>query len=380
MSNVIWTEPLGIISGSTPFGYYDDDVTFQSDGKKVSKYCARQLGYPIVDLEITSGSIYSCFEQSVTKYSEIINEFRITENMLNLMGSPTSSNFTGKLLNDNIGQIIRLANDYGAEAGVGGFVTYKTGSIKIIEDQQVYNLNTLWADVSESGKQIEIKKIRHFQPPAFQRFFDPYVGTGISSIAARDEFGWDEISPAVDYVLMPLSEDALRLQAIEMSDVIRRSSYGFRLINNMLTLFPIPIKDTTLWFDYILVEDRDNPTTGMPTGVVSDMSNARFDNLKYANINSSGKNWISQYTLALSKQVLGIIRSKYSSIPIPDGEITLDGESLKSEGKEEANMLIEDLKEALEKTSTDSQLEAKKTRTENIKETLTGVPLGIYLG
>ena len=55
---------------------------------------------------------------------------------------------------------------------------------------------------------------------------------------------------------------------------------------------------------------------------------------------------------------MGIIRSKYSSMPIPDGEVTLDGEALKTEGREEKTQLLEELKEFLESVSLTEKLKA----------------------
>ena len=376
----IWSGNPGVVSGSTPFGYYDNESLFQSDAPKVANYIVSELGYPTIDVEISSGSIYTCFEQSITTYSSLINSHRIKENLLDIQGASTSSNLTHKPINSNLGQTIRLADDYGSEAGVGGTIEYKSGSITTIADQQVYNLNTLWADVFESGSKIEVKRIYHYAPPAGARFFDPYIGTGLGTYNLLKEFGWTNMSPGTTFVMMPLFEDILRMNAIELHDTIRRSNYSFELVNNKLKLFPIPRYSNKVWFDYILTEDRDSLTRGTTNGTVSDMSNAPFNNMLYSQINHPGKNWIIRYTLAAVKVIVGLIRRKYSVIPIPDGDISLDGDTLVSEGKEEKKDLIEELQNDLEKVSKTSLTELKKTEAENLDEILSHIPLDIYIG
>ena len=376
----IWSGNPGVVSGSTPFGYYDNESLFQSDAPKVANYIVSELGYPTIDVEISSGSIYTCFEQSITTYSSLVNSHRIKENLLDIQGASTSSNLTHKPINSNLGQTIRLADDYGSEAGVGGTIEYKSGSITTIADQQVYNLNTLWADVFESGSKIEVKRIYHYAPPAGARFFDPYIGTGLGTYNLLKEFGWTNMSPGTTFVMMPLFEDILRMNAIELHDTIRRSNYSFELVNNKLKLFPIPRYSNKVWFDYILTEDRDSLTRGTTNGTVSDMSNAPFNNMLYSQINHPGKNWIIRYTLAAVKVIVGLIRRKYSVIPIPDGDISLDGDTLVSEGKEEKKDLIEELQNDLEKVSKTSLTELKKTEAENLDEILSHIPLDIYIG
>ena len=56
-----------------------------------------------------------------------------------------------KELHQHIGRNVFLSKQYGTEAGVGGDVDYKKGSINITSGSQEYDLNALFADVSESG-------------------------------------------------------------------------------------------------------------------------------------------------------------------------------------------------------------------------------------
>ena len=240
----------------------------------------------------------------------------------------------------------------------------------------------MFTDVSAS-EAIEVKRIFYEAKPAMQRFFDPYATTGYGTINMVEGFGFGNYSPAVSFTLMPLFEDLLRVQAIELNDSIRKSAYSFTLQNNKIRIFPDPEEDTTLWFEYVKASDRDNSLITEYSGsanVVSDYSNVPYDNMKYKFINDVGKQWIRKYGLALCKELLGMIRSKYAAIPIPNADTTLDGDTLRSEAAAEKETLVTQLREMLEQTSRRALLEADKDEAEFLQEKLQKVPYPIYIG
>jgi hypothetical protein len=378
----IWPGSSSFFPDMTPFGYYDNDYEFQQDIDKVSSWCAKRLGYPIVDIELQDINFYACIEEAVTEYSTQVNQFNIRENLLNIKGSATSSNLSQTELNANLGGLISLAKDYGTEAGSGGRVTYYTGSFIANADQQVYDLTDPTLVSLESGTPgvdtIEIKKMLHNAPPAMVRYFDPFVGTGLGSQQMMDTFGWGNYSPGVSFMMSPLYDDLLRLQAIEFNDMVRKSQYGFDIQNNRVRLFPIPESSYKVHFHYILDSERRNPI--VDSSVVSDYSNAPFDRIKYTRINHVGKRWIHKYALALAKEMLGAVRAKFSSVPIPNSEITLDGADLRSEASSEKEILISELRENLEATSRKALLQAQQEESEAMELTLNRVPKAIYIG
>jgi len=379
----IWPGSGSAASGSTPFGVFDNDSEFQTEAPQFAKWCAQRLGYPIMAVELQDAQFYACFEESISEYSAQINQFNIRDNLLSLQGQPTSSNFTHKRLARTMGETIKLSKQYGTEAGVGGDIDIKKGSISVTSGSQEYDLNATFAEASESGNAIEIKRVYYEATPAMQRFFDPYATTGYGTINMVEGFGFGDYSPAVSFTLMPLFEDLLRVQAIELNDSIRKSAYSFTLTNNKLRVFPDPEEDRRLYFDYVVTGDRDNPLQTEYSGsadVVSDFSNARFDFMTYSKINDVGKQWIRKYGLALSKELLGIIRSKYGSIPIPNADTTLDGDTLRAEASAEKETLVTQLREMLEQTSRKSLLEADKDEAEFLQEKLQKVPYPIYIG
>ena len=378
----IWPGSGSAASGSTPFGFYDDDSEFQTQAPQFATWCARRLGYPIMSVELQDIQFYACFEESISEYSAQVNQFNIKDNLLHLTGQATGSNVTHKKVTPTLGRTVTLAKQYGTEAGVGGDVDIKKGSISIASGSQEYDLNELFVDGSTSGS-IEVKRVYYEGTPAMQRFFDPYATTGYGTINMVEGFGFGNYSPAVSFTMMPIFEDLLRVQAIEMNDSIRKSAYSFTLVNNKLRIFPDPDADKTIYFDYVNTSDRDNALLTEYSGsanVISDFSNVPYDNMQYQFINDVGRQWIRKYGLALSKELLGIVRGKYGTIPIPNSDTSLDGDTLRAEASAEKETLITQLREMLEQTSRKAMLEADKDEAEFLQEKLNKVPYPIYIG
>ena len=366
-------------SRPTPFGYYDSDANFKSDADKVADWCTKKMGYPISQVELQDVNFYASFEESVTEFSTQVNMSNAKDYMLSLVGAPTGSNLTGRVLSPNMGRTIELAKNYGNEAGSGGNIDYKKGYIDLVAGTSSYNLDTLWAAVSESGSRIEVKKIYHEFSPAIARYFDPYVGTGAGTQQMLDSFGWGSYSPAVSFLVMPIYADLLRIQAIEMNDQIRKSSYSFEIRNNKLTIFPTPQGAVKLWFDYVVVETRDNPIKIQKTGLITDLSNVPYNKITYSFINDIGKQWIYKYTLASSKEMQGIVRSKYGTIPIPGADVTLNGADLVTQGREDKTNLLTELKELLVSMTRQGQMEQEQAIAVAMNAQLNKVPLKIYI-
>ncbi len=170
------SNPVGI----TPFGFFDADTQFQIDAPRAAEFVARKLGYPVVAVELLDKQIYACFEEAISTYGNQVNQFNAREHMMTLQGLSTTTSATQRnIVGSAIPQVVKLATDYGVEAQSGGDVTVKRGYISASAYTQSYDLKTLWADVSESGKKIEIRRIYHYMPPAIARYYDPFATTGL---------------------------------------------------------------------------------------------------------------------------------------------------------------------------------------------------------
>ena len=373
----IWPGSSSFFPGETPFGFYDNDTEFQSSADQVSTWCAQRLGYPIVDIELQPVNFFTAFEEAVTTYAQYVYQYKIKENIGALEGASTGSDLNNQYVQPNMGNTIAIAEQYGTEAGSGGNVEYKTGSIQVTQGKQRYSLKELFT--SES-KAMQIQRIYHYAPPAIVRYFDPYAGTGTGIQSLMETFGFGNFSPGVNFMLMPMYFDVLKIQAIELNDQIRKSAYNFELINNdELRLFPIPRRNEKLFFDYIVEEDRNNPIRNTDAGLITDVSNVPYTNITYNTINAPSKQWIFRYTLALSKEMLANVRGKYSTVPIPGSEVTTNAEALRSEAATEKVLLIDELKLMLEESSRSKYLERQSNEAQNVQDTLSKVPYPIYI-
>ena len=383
---LIYPGSSSFFPGQTPFGIYDDDYVFQEDAPKMALWCARRLGFPIQNVELQDENFYACFEEAVSEYSAQVNQFNIRNDLYSLKGRDTGTNYSGKLVEGSIlPHLVQISDAYGTLVGVGGNTEIKKTKITLTEGQQVYDLDTLISAVSESGNRIDISRVYFEATPAINRFFDPYSVSGQGTLNLIDEFGFGSYSPAAQFVLMPVFEDLLRIQHIEFNDQIRKSAHTFNIIDNKLTIFPRPTATTistkpNIYIDYFVRKDFVTNSTSVKSNVVSDFSNAGYDFIQYTTINDVGKQWIRKYTLALVKELLGAIREKYSTIPIPGSEISLDGAALRSEAQTEKEALMTQLRETLEELSRKVQFENKANEAKQQQEMLQKVPLAIYIG
>ena len=384
-----YVDPSAFVVGQTPYGTYDNDSTFQTDIVSVTKWCAKRLGFPVLQLEIPSGSIYACFEEAVNEYSQHINNYNIKNWMWEQYGeknriSGSLSTGSSNPVTPSLGPSVTLSDKYGQVVGLNENYDLKKGHITISASNQDYDLQGLWADVSESGKRIEVHRVFNQAPSSITRFYDPYAGT-FDQRQLLDSFGFGNVSPAISFVLKPISYDLARANAIETSDLVRKSAYSFEIHNNKLRIFPKPVTGDTgekIYFEYYVKDDirNTNNSNASLQGGVSDPSNVPYKFITYNSINQPGRQWIRKYTYAVAKELLGIIRSKYSSMPIPDGEVTLDGEALKTEGREEKTQLLEELKEFLESVSLTEKLKAEAEESNAQREVLAKAPLPIFIG
>jgi len=375
------------ISGSTPFGFYDSDAQYQSDGPKVANYVARKLGYPVMEVELQDINIYACFEEAVSVYSEELFQSKIKDNYLSLEGASTGSNLNNTVVVPSLNSIVTIAENYGTQIGVGGYSDILKSALYLTASKQIYDLQD-WAlsgSLISSGDRIVVSKIYYESQPAVNQYYDPYIGGSINYQGATENFGWASYSPGLNFVLFPVYWDIQRIQEIEMSNTVRRSAFSFGITNNKLTIFPLPERDgIVVWIDYWkkseLSSISGNSPYGTNPGLISNPSNVPYTNVTYLQINQPGKQWIYEYTLALASELLGLIRGKYTQIPAPGAEVTLNGADLISKGKDQQSLLRERLRGDFDAMSRQAQLERKQSENQSISSTLNDVPMFIYIG
>jgi hypothetical protein len=399
----IWPGSSSFTTGSTPFGFFDTDATFQSHADRFAKFAAQSLGYPIMDVELQAINFYTALEAATVEYSNQVNQVNIVNNLYNTLGVQTGSgfmsgnSFTDSLIGNSFGYITKLSKVYGTEADSGGNLKWHTIKFEVQPGQQTYSIRTA---VSKSlgiiltTSSVEVKRVLHNAPPAIVRYFDPFVGTGLGSQQLLDSFDFGGFSPSVSFMMMPMHADLMRLQAIEFNDQIRKSQYSFEIHGDDIKFWPVPVRPTgstsatpffkEVYVDIVFDNDKTNEAvlfgnTALMRGVVTDASNIPYTYQTYGRINDMGRSWIFRYALALAKEMLGMVRGKYSNVPIPNGEVTLNGSDLMSQGQTEKETLITQLREFLEKLTREQMITRQNTEATQMMEIYAKIPLKIYV-
>jgi hypothetical protein len=383
----------GPISGSTPFGFYDNDVDFQNDGPKVANYCARKLGYPVLDVEINDLNIYACFEEAVSIYAEELYQLKIKDNYLTLEGQPTSSLLNNTVVSPNLTNLINISETYGQPAGVGGFVSWKSGSLLMTASQQNYDMydwavNTQGMDPND---RLVIQRVMYQAPPAiygygYGAYYPQLGGAG----AWPGDWGGYGVGGGVgggsnSVTYYPVYWDIMRIQELEMSNQVRLPAWSFELVGTNLKIMPVPTQggrniSIQYCFQSDLMSLTENSPYGANQGLVANASLAPYGNITYTDINQPGKQWTKEYTAALTSELLGLIRGKYTTVNIPGAETVLNSADLITRGQQMQKDLREKLRGDLEDMSRQKQLERKQSENDSLKDTLINIPIPIFIG
>jgi hypothetical protein len=381
----------GPISGSTPFGFYDNDIDYQNDGPKVANYCARKLGYPVLDVELNDLNIYACFEEAVSVYAEELYQLKIKDNYLSLEGQPTSSLLNTTVISPNLTNLVNIAETYGQVAGVGGFVSWKSGSLELTASVQNYNLYD-WA-VNTQGMattdRLMVQRVMYQAPPALYQYgYGSYypqlggVGAWPGSWGGGGFGGMGGTNAATYY---PVFWTIQRIQEAEMQNTVNLPAWTFELIGTNIRVFPIPQGaggriSIQYAFQSDLMSLTENSPYGDNQGLVANASMAPYGLITYSDLNQPAKQWTKEYTAALTSELLGLVRGKYTVVNIPGAETTLNFADLIARGQAMQKELREKLRLDLEDMSRQKQLERKESENNSLESTLTNIPLMVYVG
>lgn len=344
-----------------------DLSSLSAEGADIVKWVRFRMGEPKIVCELENSQIFATFEEACIEYGATINKSFATNWLSNLYGLNrdfSTQNMTNKLPHQTLDYLNRLASPYGAEANAGGLVNQRKAYATYDSDDQDKNLLTEFVDYETSSSvedyittvsagQIQVRTVYHGQPSTVYRYYDPYSSVNVLS----QEFQYESFASESLFYIMPVYADLLRAGMLETSDYIRKSGYSYSIVGNRFRLYPQPLKTVKVYIDYSTEMDPFNPDyknsqIGDPsiTGI-SSIHNVPVTDINYEDINSVGKRWIRQFTLALCMETLGRIRRKFSSIPIPNNEVTLDGDQLVQEGLEKQQELKDDLNGQLDKVN-----------------------------
>lgn len=390
---------MAFTSGSTAFGIFDTDAAFVTDADRLVRYVSVKLGggFPLADenlededrvhvqIELSSSDVYTCFEEACVEYGAIINANQAKSSLAAFLGSSTGSLSGGqsRYPRASLEWARRQSQPFGEEAYVGGDRPLLSASIDIQAGVQNYDLGAILNPTGSDGlpARIAVRQLFHFSPFASMRFF----GTTSAINYLNGQFNFQSFTPESVFYMMPVWEDVLRGAMFETSNRVRRSHYSYELhgSTSQLRIFPVPAENNRLHFTYNLLDMSEtplDPDDGLSFGV-SNVANVPFGHIQYSKINSIGRQWIWKMTLALTKEVLGLIRRKMASIPIPGGgDLQLDGGDLVGDARGEMEALRGELRDLLAEMSYDRLAEKEAAQAESLMRVLSGVPLKIYTG
>ena len=371
----------------TPFSFFDTDVDFQQEADAVVSFVKRKLGDDILSVELTKKQMWACLEESFLEYGRIINQADAKSQLSNLLGFATGSNRTGLFPKQNLEFLLRMAEPYSMEAGIGGSYNEVSGSIQLAYKKQDYNIYDSLKDsdgnliVSSSKNsprtKMRIKEVFHFSPQAAYRFFDTTSAVNY----LNNEFSFESFTPETIFYVLPVFEDVLRAGQMDISNRVRKSNYSYRVIGENIRIYPMPTQTTgssamKLWIRVAFAPNPYDPDIKDDTIYgVSNLSNVPFGRMKYNKTNSVGRQWIRQYCLALCTELLGAVRSKFATVPIPSGDLQLNGSDLVSQGREDQTRLRDQLVELLDSLTYSALLEGQATDAENIMRALKHMPM-----
>ena len=372
----------------TPFAIFDADTTFQTEADNMITFVKRRCGDDILSVELTKKQIWSNMEESCLEYGSILNQYQAKSQMLTYLGYTTGSGDAGsnKLPRESLEYLTRFAEPYAAEAGIGGSYNHYSGSIALVAGQQDYDIYTdlydaaggvMFNSASNSAPKTKMKvtEVFHFSPQAAYRFFD--TSSAINYL--NNAFSFESFTPETIFYVLPVFEDILRAGMLDLSNRVRRSAYSYKIIGTKIRIYPTPTTNQVpnkLFLRIKYFQDPLSPDyTDETINGVSSLGNIPFGNITFSKVNSIGKQWIRQYTLALSMEQLGMIRNKFGTLPIPGGSVTLNGSDLTSKGREDKKELITSLRTMLDTMTYDKLLESSAARAENITKQLLKIPI-----
>lgn len=389
-----------------PFGIYTS-LAFVSGAVDQVAYVYKKLGGDVLDVEITQYQVYAAYEESILEYSYIINSHQAKNVLSDILGNTTASfNEDGQIIEGdalsgsqvelkypkfNFSYSRRIADGISTETNIGGSENIYSASFYMTGGVQDYDLQTIisssannsampYYDTVKNNK-ITVRKVFYKTPRSMWRFYGYYGGMNVvGNMSTYGQFADDST-----FQIVPVWQNKAQAMAYEDAIYTRISHWSYEIKNNNLRLFPIPINNWAperFWIEFTVHTDAwvDEADSKTGTAGVNNINTLPFENIPYTNINSIGKQWIRRFALALSKEMLGQVRSKFATIPIPNEAVTLNGDALITQAKEEQEKLREELKTLLDELTYNKLAEGDAALVDSSNKVMQQIPFGVFVG
>ena len=401
------------VAPAVPFGMYTGSAEFISGAAKQVGYVFKKLGGDVVDIELTNDNVYAAYEEAVLEYSYIVNMHQGKNVLSDTLGKLTGTfDHRGEIVSGPASAslqyprvVLSYANKIGdaasTMAGIGGTTRIYSASFTTSKNKQDYDLQAIVEAASTSGvddtggevpyagkigdSRIIIDKVFYRSPIAMWRFYGYYGGIGV--VGNYSTYG--QYADDSTFEIVPTWQNKLQAIMYEDSLYTRVSHYSYEIFDNKLRLYPKPRSDDNfagfldrIWFRFRIADNSWGESGDVNTGVlgVNNINTLPFENIPYENINSMGKQWIRNYALALCKEMLGQIRGKFQSVPIPGESVTLNYSALLSEAQKEKEDLRQGLRDMLKEIEYTELAKKDQEKVTSAEETLRRSPLPIFVG
>jgi len=393
-----------------PYGLYADstsdlyDANFITGAVEQVTFTYRKLGGDVLDIELDQKNIFSSYEEAVLEYSYIVNVHQSKNILHSSLGAATGTfDSDGQRTDVNSGSLVelkypkfefgyskRIMDQVSTVAGIGGTVPIYSASFATTKSQQDYDLQTIISssanDVDEAfynkvgNNKITIRRVYYKTPHAMWRFYGYYGGmNAVGNMSTYGMFADDST-----FEVIPPWQNKLQAQAYEDAIYTRNSHYSYEIRNNSLRVYPIPssVSPSKMWVEFTADQEPWEEQADRKNGVagVNNMGTLPLSNIPYKNINSIGKQWIRRFSLAVAKETLGQIRSKFGTIPIPGAPVTLNGAALLTQAATEQKTLREELQKVLDELTYEKITEIQKNMAKNAQDAVKTYPYFIYQG
>jgi hypothetical protein len=404
------------VAAALPFQVpqYVNEPSFLTGAADQVSLTYKMFGGDVLDLEITANQVYTAYELATLEYSMIINNHQARNVLADLLGFPTGTfdqdgeMKSGSVLSSSLSgasaatfypsfdlqSMFNINRAVSQQANVGGTRTVYSASVAVTPGQPDYDLQasveaqSLLSGYLFSGKvkdeRITIRRVFYKTPRAMWRFYGYYGG--LNAVGNLSSYG--QYSDDSTFEVIPTWQNKLQAMAYEDNIWTRISHYSYEIRNNKLRIFPSPATSDIqfIWFEFT-IEDGDVFGLEEPGGSknerakgVNNLNTVPFANIPYCNINSMGKHWIRNYALAIAKDMLGQVRSKFSVVPIPGESVTLNGPALVDQAVTEKEKLKTELVEYLDKVSYNQITADRAQLVEDSDRIVQKVPNSIFVG
>ena len=403
------TGSAALVASNCPIGVYTGSSDFLSGASDQVAYTYQKLGGDILDIELTTGSVYAAYEEAVLEYSYIVNMHQSKNILSDVLGMTTGTfDHDGEVKTGDTDVALKypkttfaynqkITEGFSGQAAIGASYNIYSASFAGVAGQQEYDLYSILSSSSDTntdpasgdavpfagminGNKIVIEKVYYKTPQAMWRFFGYYGG--LNTVGNLSNYG--QYADDSTFQLIPVWQNKAQAMAFEDAIWTRISHFSYEIKNNKLRVFPdvTSVSPTKMWVEFSVTSNAWDEEGDQDTGIkgVNNMNTLPFENIEYLNINSIGKQWIRRFALTVSKEMLGNIRSKFATIPIPGNSVTLNGPALVSEAKAEQTALRDELKGVLDEMTYPRLVAQTAEVVENTTKTMQGVPLPVFVG